>query len=248
MIFSSTIYPVDMRSNSSVLIIAVLALCIVAVYPVAAASNEAVALVATAQSLTAQGNLSAAEQAYDQAITLDPDYAEAWDGRADILNRAHKDTADPLATLNLALAASNRSLEINESSVKAWINHGQILYNIGYYYQDQLNDKTTANAYYNEQLASFEKAIALEPDNAEAWFNKAYALCGMGRCSEGVTAFKKVQQLEPDYPYLEGNLKNAEKLADSQTPVYIKYGLDIALVVIVIIGAVLWYVAIRKKN
>ena len=153
----------------------------------------------------------------------------------------------PLATLNLALEASNRSLDLNASSATAWINHGQILYNIGYYYQDQLNDKTTANMYYNEQLDSFKTAISVEPDNAEAWFNKAYALCGMGRCNEGVVAFQKVEQLDPNYPYLDVNLQDAENLAATETPFYIKYDVEIVLAALAIIGAVLWYKAVRKK-
>ena len=236
-----------MRSSAIVLAMLMLVLSICVLTPAAAASGDAAGLSATARTLTEQKNYTEALEAYDQAITIAPAYADAWDGRADVLNRVHMYTADPLATLNLALNASDRSLALNASSVNAWINHGLILYNIGYYYHDQLNDNTTASLYYNKQLDAFDKAISLEPDNADAWFNKAYALCGMGRCNEGVTAFKKVQQLNPDYPYLEGNLKNAEKLAEIQTPFYIKYAVEIVLAVIVIIGAVLWFVAVRKK-
>jgi len=224
-----------------------LVLSIIVLTPAAAASGETAGLSATARTLTEQKNYTEALQAYDQVITLDPANAGAWDGRADVLNRVHMYTADPLATLNLALNASDRSLALNATSVNAWINRGLILYNIGYYYQDQLNDKATANTYYNRQLDAFDKAISLQPDNADAWFNKAYALCGMGRCNEGVTAFKKVEQLNPDYPHLEGNLKNAEKLAESQTPFYLKYAVEIVLGGIVIIGAALWFVAVRKK-
>jgi tetratricopeptide (TPR) repeat protein len=236
-----------MRSSAILLVMLMLVLGIVVFTPAVAASGDAAGLSATARALTEQKNYTEALQVYDQAIIIDPSYAEAWDGRADILNRVHQNTADPLATLNLALNASDRALELNASSANAWINHGLILYNIGYYYQDQLNDKATAATYYNRQLESFEKAISLAPDNADAWFNKAYALCGMGRCSEGVTAFKKVQQLDPDYPYLEGNLNNAEKLAATEKPFYIKYALEIVMGIIVIIGAALWFVAVRKK-
>jgi tetratricopeptide (TPR) repeat protein len=236
-----------MKSSAIVLAMLMLVLSIFVITPAAAASGDAAGLSATARTLTEEKNYTEALQAYDQAITIDPAYADAWDGRADVLNRVHMYTADPLATLNLALNASDRSLALNASSVNAWINRGLILYNIGYYYQDQLNDKATANTYYNKQLDAFDKAISLQPDNSDAWFNKAYALCGMGRCNEGVTAFKKVQQLNPDYPHLEGNLKNAEILAESQTPFYIKYAVEIVMGIIVIIGAVLWFVAVRKK-
>jgi len=62
-----------------------------------------------------------------------------------------------------------------------------------------------------------------------------------------VEDFKKVRQLDPNYPYLEGNLENAEKLAATQTPFYIKYAFGIVVGIIAIIGAVFWYFAVRKK-
>ena len=215
--------------------------------PVSADPTDAAGWYAAGQDLTAQNNYTLALQAYDQAISLDPTFAEAWNGRADILNRVHLKTQDPLSTLNLALDASDKAIALNSTSVPFWLNRGQILYNIGYYYKDTAGDEATASKYFNDQLSAFEKATALEPDNPDAWFNRAYALCGMGRCSEGVEDFKKVRQLDPNYPYLEGNLENAEKLAATQTPFYIKYAFGIVVGIIAIIGAVFWYFAVRKK-
>ena len=238
----------NMRSRTTVLAMLLLVLSIFTLPPVAANSPiNAVGWYTLGRTLTDEGNYTEALQAYNQSLTLDPSYAEAWNGLADVLNRANRYTNDPLDTLNLALEASNRSLELNASSATAWINHGQILYNIGHYYQDQLNDKITASMYYNEQLDSFNTAISVEPDNADAWFNKAYALCGMGRCTEGVVAFQKVEVLDPSYPNLEANLNMAEKLAANETPFYIKYDVEIGLAAIVLVGVVLWYIAVRKK-
>lgn len=237
-----------MKADTILILAIFLILSCLAVSPVAAQSTDAANLYATAQDLTTSGNLTAALEACDAAITIDPQYADAWNLRADLLNRVHQKTDDPLATLNLALTASNKALELNASSPDYWINNGQILYNLGYYYKDQLNDPATANTYFSKQLESFEKAIELDSNNAEAWFNKAYALCGMGRCTEGVEDFKKVQQLDPDYPYLEGNLKNAEALAATETPFYVKYWFGIVIAIIAAIGAVFWYRAIRKNQ
>jgi Tfp pilus assembly protein PilF len=236
-----------MKSTYAVLCVLLLALGACLILPVSADPADAAGWVAAGENLTAQNNYTLALQAYDQAITLDPSYAAAWNGRADILNRVHRYTQDPLATLNLALTASDKAIALNSTSVPFWINRGQILYNIGYYYKDTAGDQATASKYFNDQLAAFEKATTLEPNNPDAWFNRAYALCGMGRCSEGVEDFKKVQQLDPDYPHLQGNLENAEKLAAVQTPFYIKYAFGIIIGVIALIGAVFWYLAVRKK-
>jgi tetratricopeptide (TPR) repeat protein len=238
----------NMRSRTCILVMLLVILGIFVLPPATAAiPTDAAGWTALGYNLTDQQNYTEAFQAYDQAIALDPNYAPAWDGKADALNRANQYTADPLGTLNLALADSNKALALNDSSANMWINHGQILYTIGAYYQNQLNDKTSANQYYNEQLDSFEKAISVEPDNADAWFNKAYALCGMGRCNEGVVAFQKVEALDPDYPNLQANLNIAKKLAAAETPFYVKYDAEIALAAIAIIGAALWFVAVRKK-
>jgi hypothetical protein len=69
----------------------------------------------------------------------------------------------------------------------------------------------------------------------------------MGRYSEGIVAFEKVEELDPAYPNLQANIDIAEKLAAMETPFYIKYAGEIVLAAIAIIGAVLWYIAVRKK-
>ena len=174
--------------------------------PVSAYSADATNLYSSARNLTESGNYTEAVAAYNHAITLEPMYFEAWNGLADALNRDGQ--------FNDALAASNRSLEINPDYVKGWINRGQILYSIGYRYEDVAHDLVTANALYAEQLAAFEKAIALDPNNAEAWFNEGYALAGMHRFDEAIAAFDTVKVIDPSYPNLQKNREIAIQLRD----------------------------------
>ena len=174
--------------------------------PVSAYSADATNLYTAGRDLTESGNYTGAVAAYSNAITLEPSYYEAWDGMADALNRNEQ--------FNDALAASNRSLEIHPDYVKGWINRGQILYNIGYWYEDVAHDTATANALYAEQLTAFEKALSLDPDNAEAWFNKGYALAGMRRYDEAIAAFDQVKIIDPSYPNLQKNREIAVQLRD----------------------------------
>ena len=51
------------------------------------------------------------------------------------------------------LRDSNTSLSINPSYAQGWINHGQILYNIGLFYENQIHDIPTADKYYNDQIS-----------------------------------------------------------------------------------------------
>ena len=165
--------------------------------PVAAYSADAIRQYDAGRDRTESEQYTEAMAAYNNAITLEPSYFEAWDGLADALNRNGQ--------FNDALAASNRSLGINPDYVQGWINRGQILYNIGYWYEDTAHDMAAADALYAEQLTAFEKAVALDPGNAEAWFNKGYALAGMKRYDEAIAAFDQVRTIDPSYPNLEKN-------------------------------------------
>lgn len=209
--------------------------------PVPAYSNEAVQHYQDGNTFVRSGNYSLAVAAYDQAISLEPKYFEAFDGKADALNRAGEYTE--------SLAASARSLEANPGYVKGWINRGQILYNIGYYYEDTLNETKKADEYYREQLLAFEKAIELDPDNADAWFNKGYALAGMKRYDEAIAAFNKVQALDPAYPNLALNQKQARVLREAATPAYMNYLLPFAaLLILIAIACIFLYKRMVKPE
>ena len=169
------------------------ALCL----PVAAYSADAIRQYDAGRDRTESEQYTEAMAAYNNAIALEPSYFEAWDGLADALNRNGQ--------FNEALAASNRSLGINPGYVQGWINRGQILYNIGYWYEDIAHNTAAADSLYAEQLTAFEKAVALDPGNAEAWFNKGYALAGMKRYDEAIAAFDQVRIIDPSYPNLEKN-------------------------------------------
>ena len=49
---------------------------------------------------------------------------------------------------------------------------------------------------------AYDKAIEIDPNNAEAWFNKGFALGGMGRYDEAIAAFDTVKTINPAYPRL----------------------------------------------
>ena len=174
--------------------------------PVSAYSADATNQYHAGLDRTESGKYPEAITAYNTAITLEPSYFEAWDGLADALNRNGQ--------FNDALAASNRSLAINPDYVQGWINRGQILYNIGYWYEDSMHNTAAADTLYAEQLRSFEKAVALDPNNAEALFNKGYALAGMKRYDEAIAAFDQVTNINPSYPNLQKNREIAVILRD----------------------------------
>ena len=213
-----------MRSTH-LLLAGFLLVCILAVLPVAAYSVDAVNWYNKGTALTTTRNYTEAIQAFDHAISLEPAYYEAWNGKADALNRAHR--------VNDALAASDQVIALNPNYAKGWINRGYILYNLGRY---------------NDELAAYERAIEIDPTNAEALFNKGYSLGGMGNWDEALKVFDRVQALDPAYPNLAANQQIARQNLNATTPFYIKHALTIAVIVIVVIGAVLWFREVKKKH
>ena len=137
-------------------------------------------------------NYTEAINAYEKAIAIEPDYFEAWNGKADAHNRAQQFTE--------ALVASDQALKIKPDYVQGWINRGVILYNLGRY---------------DEELKAYETAIAIDPASPKAWFYKGYSLAGLKRYDEAIAAFDKVETLDPTYPNLAGNKRIAEQSRDA---------------------------------
>jgi tetratricopeptide (TPR) repeat protein len=172
-------------------IFAVIFLCCLGI-PVIAYSDDAKDFFEQGNTLVNEKNYREAIIAYDKAITLEPDYFEAWNGKADALNRAQQFTE--------ALVVSDQALNLKPDYVQGWINRGYILYNL---------NRT------DEELKAYETAIAINPGSPEAWFNKGYSLAGLERYDEAIAAFNKTELLDPAYPNLAANIRIAEQSRDA---------------------------------
>jgi tetratricopeptide (TPR) repeat protein len=189
-------------------------------------SSAADNLVSEGNAFLQTKNYTRAIAAYDQAIALVPDNTEAWNGKADALNRA--------GMFGDALTASDKALALDPNFVKGWINRGYILYNLGRY---------------DDELKAYEMAISLDPGNAEAWFNKGYSLAGMKRYDEAIAAFDQVGKLDPAYPNLAANRHIAVQLRDAaSTPAFVTYEWAIFAVVALTAVGIIGILFRRKKE
>jgi tetratricopeptide (TPR) repeat protein len=203
----------------------VLLLLTLCTLPALAYSPDATDWYAQGNSLMKNKNYTLAIAAYDHATSLAPDYYEAWNGKADALNRAQQ--------FNEALAASDTALSLHPAYGQGWINRGYILYNLGRF---------------DDELTAYETAISIDPSNPDAWFNKGYSLAGMKRYDEAIAVFDKVQSLDPDYPNLAANRRIAEQNRDAATPWYVKNAFTLGIIVLFAIGAIAWFIEVRKKH
>ena len=151
--------------------------------------------------------------AYNLSTEIAPDYYEAWNGKADVLNR--------LGYYGEALEASNRSLAVNSSFVPSWINRGEILYMLGFQAENEAKNLQAAKFYYDEQIAAFRKATELDPASDTAWFNLGFALAGETRYDEALRAFDTVRSINPAYPHLDYYVQLARKNRDAAVPWYV---------------------------
>jgi tetratricopeptide (TPR) repeat protein len=223
--FPYQIYPDTMKMQivTKAIILALILLSCTGI-PVSAYSSDAIGWYEQGNALIKNKSYTLAVTAYDHAILLEPSYFEAWNGKADALNRAGQFTE--------ALAASDRLIVLKPDYVQGWINRGYILYNLGRY---------------DEELNAYETAIGLDPTSPDAWFNKGYSLAGMKRYDEAIAAFDKVQALDPMFPNLAANRRIAEQNRDAATPFYMKYATALGVTTLFVIGAIVWYAAVRKK-
>jgi adenylate cyclase len=127
-----------------------------------------------------------ARQIFDKAIALDPQYAEAyaWLGYTYYLERIWRWSADPQA-LERALALTQQALALDDSLPFAH----SLLSSI--YVQKQQ---------YDQALAEGERAIALDPNNADSYTWQANVLSWAGRPEEALRMEAQAMRLNPRYP------------------------------------------------
>jgi tetratricopeptide (TPR) repeat protein len=192
--------------------------------PVLAYSSDAVKFYDQGNALFATKNYTAAAAAYDNAIALEPGYYEAWNAKADALNKDKQ--------YNNALAASDRAISLNPRYLQGWLNRGTILYMLGRYEDEQ---------------KAYDTAIEIDPTNTTAWFFKGFSLGGMKKYDEAIAAFDKVKALDPKYPRIDYYRDMAVQMRDQESPFSMQNLFYIIAGAVIIIGAAAWYLAVRKE-
>jgi tetratricopeptide (TPR) repeat protein len=114
--------------------------------------------------LRANSQYQEALDAYNQALSLDPNYGEAWNNKGNVLY--------DLGRYEEALEAINKSLSINPDYAFAWNNKGLILQKIG---RSQ------------EALDAYDKALSINPDFTKAQSNREKLLNGLLTGDENLT-------------------------------------------------------------
>jgi TolB-like protein/class 3 adenylate cyclase/Tfp pilus assembly protein PilF len=134
--------------------------------------------------LTKEANVQAQQQ-FEQAIALDPQYAEAyarlgWTYSTEWVVRW---SADP-QTLEHALALAQQAVALDDSLPAA---------------HSLLSNVYVLKQQYDQAIAEGERAIALDPNNANSYVVQASALTFAGRPEEALPAVAQALRLNPRY-------------------------------------------------
>jgi len=107
---------------------------------------------------------------YDQAIEIDPNYADSWNNKAIALHNLRK--------FKEAIDCCDMAIKINPSYADAWNNKGVSLGKLGKY---------------KNAIEYYDMAIKINPNFARAWNNKGNALRVLGQQKDANRCFSNAK-------------------------------------------------------
>jgi tetratricopeptide (TPR) repeat protein len=131
--------------------------------------------------------LRAALAAFDEALALDPSFAQAHASRSSVLQALTRNAYIPFAEgFAQARAAAERAVELAPDTSDAHAALGRLA--------------IAADWDWQKSEAALRKALALNPSNATAHNSLAQLLSGLGRTNEALAAARQAVSLDPLAP------------------------------------------------
>src|SRR3974390_1501530 len=128
------------------------------------------------QALHRQGDIKAALESFDEALTCDIDFADAYSNRGNMLSEFGRHAE--------ALSSFDRALPLKPNA-SDWLNRGATL---------------AAMGRVEDAIASYDKAIALDPEFAVPHVTRASTLAEAGRFDEALADVERALTLAPNVP------------------------------------------------
>jgi len=134
----------------------------------------------------ARKNLPTSWQLLEQATSMDPEFARAWDTLAAVHSVATSwDRGDDIDHDALSLAAAHRALEIKPDLSMSYAVIG-------------MKHQVTGEGYIGA-IKNLDIAIKNNPKNATAWLWRGYTFKDMGYIGQSVKDFRKCLEIDPGY-------------------------------------------------
>jgi tetratricopeptide (TPR) repeat protein len=156
------------------------------------------------------GQLDASVDAYNKAVAIKPEYAEAYNNMGVAL-KDHGKLEEAIEAFNKALAIKPDYAEAHSNMGNGLREQGKLEEAIEAYNKAVAIKPEYAEAYNNmgvalkdhgkpeEAIEAYNKALAIKPEYAEAYNNMGVALKDHGKLEEAIEAFNKAVAIKPDY-------------------------------------------------
>jgi TolB-like protein/class 3 adenylate cyclase/Tfp pilus assembly protein PilF len=135
---------------------------------------------------TTKENILRARKHFEQAIKLDPDYAQAWTNLAS----SH--------CLEVVIGVSKSPAESIKQALE-YMQKASVLGGVQAYIHDEMNRIYMLQGQYDKAIAEGEKAVALEPSSARSHIFLAMVLHYAQRPEEAIIHARNAMRLEPYY-------------------------------------------------
>ena len=147
------------------------------------ASEDGAALVALGEQAFNLGSYEVALGFYDQLLQRQPDLAEAWLKRGNVLDALghYGEAVQSYERYGSGIENILSSSTANDSN--ALFEKGNALLNLGRY---------------EEAIAAYDAALTIKPDKHDALSNKGVALVKLGRYEEAIIAYDAALMIKPD--------------------------------------------------
>jgi tetratricopeptide (TPR) repeat protein/tRNA A-37 threonylcarbamoyl transferase component Bud32 len=129
------------------------------------------------------GNAKAALSAFDEAVSLDPNFADAHAGRGEVLWSLYLDSREA----ELARAA----LEAGTTALRLDPNRAEVRYTLAV--------TLAGTGQQNAAIEELQRALVLRPRFEDARIQLGLVLARQGRIEEAIAEFKKVTDARPNY-------------------------------------------------
>jgi tetratricopeptide (TPR) repeat protein len=132
-------------------------------------------------------DMARAVESFRRAVTLDPDYADAWAALGAAYRRlAMAGEVEPTGAFSEAARAARRAIELSPEHAEAL----SALGNVAFWYEWD----------YPRAEELLRRAVALQPSAAESHLSLAHLLSNLGRHDEAIAAVRQARGLDPNLP------------------------------------------------
>ena len=164
-----------------------------------------------------ENNLDAAQNLYDQALKINPNFVAAHFNLGIVFNKLgdnqkaknsfekaieinpnYANAHNALGAILNQLGHTQKATECYEKAIKIEPNNASVLNNLGVIFTNISDHK--------KAISSYEKAIKIQPNYANAYFNLGVVFNKIGEFQKAISSYEKAIEIQPNYGDAYSNL------------------------------------------